>query len=146
METLEAPSSYLTEESLPEPDLNSAEKQADKASSVAPPKKTKASKTYVKIQCPSQNCQQELVLHCPYCHKGALKSKHHTKMLSCDNCKKALKGITCSCGFGLTGTYIYNKQHEMERLQDLADPKAYLFVGIVFSALGILIALANAMT
>ena len=100
-------------------------------------------KSYMKIRCPSEICQHEMVLACPYCHKGALRCSGSNYTLTCDCCRSSLRAIACDCGFTIKGSYVFNKQKRLDELLQAADVDAYKAIGTLFVCFGVFAAILS---
>lgn len=99
---------------------------------------------YLKIRCPSEICQHDMVLACPYCQKGALKSSEEGQGLLCNHCHSSIKAISCDCGFTIKASYIAAKQRKLEEMLRHTDSGAYIAIAgafITFGGMGYILAL-----
>ncbi|MDF2577501.1 MAG: hypothetical protein K0S74_985 [Chlamydiales bacterium] len=88
----------------------------------------KKGKEVLKIKCPSQTCNQSILVLCPFCHKEGLEPLEHEYMLVCPNCHQSCKELVCSCGTSLKASVIEEKQREFQVVREKSDPRQFVMV------------------
>ena len=94
---------------------------------------------YLKVRCPVKSCGQEVTLVCPYCQQGALWPDDTHFFLHCSRCHHYLRGVTCSCGFELSSSYIQQRQRRLQSYYENVDLSNYWAIAVALSLLGALL-------